>query len=381
MPGVVPVFTKQMLNVVQNVAWLPGTTLQPISIPTDLPISRIDITLTGSPTGSVGGGSAGALQNIFTTPAIAQALGLISLSGKSRDNQPGVQIKQVPAWSLWWDAWLLLQSKPDFTDISATTPAAALAVTVPIMFMDPRLPVPQQWSTALEATRFGGQNNLNLMIQTGQLQQATATPDQCVIAGGVYSGAPLGAGTLVVTVTIEQLVPMGNMVWPSWNDPNNALPFLDVEWEYSAQLGLPVANANGVQLNSRGVQAYTHWFNSGAVVTTLAESGVNNLGIAQSQFIIEKIGTLQKNRIDGPTLRSRDTQNFLQTGSFPTGAYSIDDWKDDLGKAYSLALWQGNHQYDTNMGAIPGGFATQNLRLLHKTYNPSLRAKQLNPTL
>lgn len=366
-------YAVQTKNVVQNISYVQGQTLPPISIPTDLPIKRILITLSGTPTGSVGGGAAGALNNAFTIPALAAALGTFTIASSPRDGSDGIQIKQLPATMAWFDSWMMKAQQPQFTDISAATPATACNVTVPIEFQDTRLPIEQQHLTALEAMRYGGQNTLNLSIFTGFLQAAVTIPDQVAIGGGTYSGAAVGVGTLVISVNVEQLVPIG-FQWPAFNG-KGAFPFLDRDFEYVPMAGLSNSQSNGIQLNRRNIQANTWWLNSSRVVTTFVESGVNNLGSTPTPQLVEKLGATDKNRVDPGSLRAQTLQHFLSGTTLPAGIYGVDDWQSNLDLMYSLANVQGVHQWDLNLGTTPGGATDQVVRVFHVTYNPSAAAK------
>ena len=368
-------YTKQVKSVVQNVAFVEGTTLQPISIPTDLPISRILVTLQGTPVGV--SSTPGTLQAPFGIPALAQALGLFTIASSPRDGSDGISVKQLPATMCFFDGWMMSQQKPSFTDLTAATPATFCKVTVPINFMDTRLPKAQQHLTALEAMRYGGQNTLNLSIFTGNLYAAVAVPDRTAIVAGTHS-TPIAPGTLTVSVSVEQLVPIG-FVWPAFDGPN-ALPFLDRDFEYTPSSGLNNSQSNNIQLNRRGIQANTFFLVAGQATTTLLETGINNLGSTPVPQLVEKLGAQDKNRIDPLTMQSLSLEHFLAGATWPDGVYGMDDFGSNLNTSYSLTNVQGVHQWDTNLG-VNGAYAQQILRMLHITYNASARAKALQPSI
>ena len=368
-------YKRQIKQVVQNVAWAPGATLQPIPLPTDLPISKILVTLAGAP--SITASVTGTLQAPIV-PAVCQLLGLLSIQAGARDGSDGIQVKNLPATMAFLDSWLMNEQKPLFTEITPATGNNAVQVTVPIHFLDEHLPVDQQLFTALEAPRYGGANSLSLSIFTGQLQAAAGVPDQTAIVGGTYSVAT--AGTLVISVSVEQIVPIG-WVWPDWSGPL-ALPMMDRDFEVLVQSGLNNSQSNNIQLNRRGIQSKTIFFQAGQAVTTLAETGYNNLGVTPIPQLVERIGAQDQNRLDGPSLQSNALQKFFSGSAavWPAGLYIVNDWADNLDFSYSLRTVQGVHSWDLNMGAN-GGYTQQINRLVHITYNPSTALRAKKPSL
>jgi hypothetical protein len=241
--------------------------------------------------------------------------------------------------------------------------------------MDERLPIEQQVFTCLEAQRYGGANTLNLSIFTGQLiNTGQAVPDQTAIVGGDNVITP---GTLALTVTVEQIVPIG------WNWPDftgvNAMPMLDRDWEYLNQSGLNNSQSNNIQLNRRQIQANTYFFQAGQDAS-LIETAVNNLSVSPIPQMVEKIGAQDQNRLDGATLQNEALQHFLAGAtSWPAGIYAVDDWKSNAQFGYSLRNVQGVHSWDLNMGPTPGGAVQQISRMLHITYNASHSARAKAP--
>lgn len=363
-------YKKVWKSIVQNLTFVEGQNLRDIALPTDYPISRINIRLSGTPTGTTV--APGTLQNPHW-PALCNALGLISIEGTPLDGSKGVQVKNVPAGALWLRSWMMLGVQPRVTDLTVGAIATACNVNVPLIFMDPRLPKREQLLTALEAPRYASANGqgLVLKIQTGNLQETTgALVDQVAIVGGTYT-AP-AAGTLVVDVSVEQLVPLKG-AFPSFNAAG-AIPFLDLNLGYQALPALSQANSNGVTLMGRGLQVETFWLDSDRDANQI-ETPVNNLGVTPTPRLEEKLGTQQVQTFDPNQMQDQDLEEFLPAAtSWPDGVYITNDNDNDLAMTYELYTQAATHSWDLNMGA--SSLVDSVVRQLQVTYEVSRKARQ-----
>lgn len=387
-------FKRKITSLVQGQAWTAGGTLPTIQLPTDAPITKLIVRIYGTPAATTS--SAGTANTPWVSgstpivPAMAGALGKYTINGSTQDGSLGIQMQNIPFQQASLDSYLMtgcLAYNPA-NDVDAAALASAIDITVPIHFMDERLPDSQNYLTALEAMRYGNTKNLNLVIVAGYLTsgQAGVTPgfnDNIAIAGGTYTG--VGPGTLVVDVDVEQLIPQ-NFEWPvpdNWTKPDpkgpQPLPTFDRNFEYQPYPSWPISDSNGVDLNQRRVQLQTI-FQSTAVSSsgTGDEVGQNNLGISPTPKLIQKLGA---NPIIQPRPTALQADANLKTAYgpgaiWPDGLYYYDDSNGNLNNAPSLYKVAGVLSWDLNEGTLPSGQSQQNGRILHITYTPSRAAFQ-----
>ncbi len=363
-------FKHVFKTIKQNFTFALGQSLQAFNLPTDLPISKITVRLSGIPGGTSSG--AGTLQNALW-PAIANMLGYISIEGSAKDGTT-LQVKNIPAGALWLRSYLMNKTMPPFTELTPGTPATACSITVPLHFMDTRLPKEQQILTALDARRYGGGNNtsLTMQIDTGNLQATTgALVDRTAIVGGTY--ANLTAGTLVLSVVVEQLQPMDGVL-PEYDAPN-ALGFMDLALEYRASPALSQANSSDFPLNYKGIEAEIYWLDCDRDANQI-ETAVNNLGVTPVQRLVEKLGAVNIQDPDPFQLQDANLQDYLPAATvWPTGLYAQNSWRRDLRSAPNFIKNNSAHTFDLNMG--PSSLVDSIVRLLHVTYNPSRKLAQI----
>ncbi len=353
----------------QNITYVEGQNLPDIPLPTDYPIARVTVRLSGVPTGVTV--APGTLQNPHW-PALCNALGQFTIEGKPLDGSTGVQIKNVAAGALWLRTWMMTGVQPRVTDLTVGDIATACNVSVPIVFMDPRLPLEERLVTALEATRYASANGQGLVLKilTGNLQEATGVlVDMAAIVGGTYT-AP-AAGTLVVDVSVDQLVPLQG-AFPSFDSPR-AIGFLDLSLGYSALAAISQANSNGVTLMDRGLQIETFWLNSDRDADYL-ETPVNNLGVTPVPQLVEKLGATQVQTFDPNQMQDADLEEFLPAATdWPDGVYITNDNNNDLKTTYQLYKQAATHSWDLNMGA--SSLVDSVVRKLQVTYEVSRKAR------
>lgn len=375
-------FTRKLTTVQQGMAYTQGGTSPQTILPTDAPISAIKIRLYGTPGGTTS--SAGTLNNPFGpwVAAGAQALGFFTINGSPLDGSDGIKCQNIPAWLFMLDEYLMLGTGTSTNVDISTTIATFFDVTVTIHIMDESLSDSQMFLTALEAMRYGNTKNLNLQIQYGYLQNTTPTFDTTAIAGGTYSG--ITDGTLAVDIVVEQIIPT-NFTWPTpsagntWAKPGAAdgiLPMLDLDMEYQPYPAFPISSSNGIDLNRRRLQFDTYMMNTAYPSSgDLAEVGINNFGTGSVPQIIKKLGG---NQLLNPTpnLLQADAagKRLFGNTAWLDGLYFYSDDNMNINNAPSYQYEQGALSWDLNEGTLPSGYGSQNGRILHKTYNPSLAA-------
>lgn len=358
--------------VAQNIPWVAGSNLRDIALPTDYPIARVIIKLAGTPAGTTVG--AGTPQNTFW-PALANALGQITVEGTPLDGSEGIQIRNVAAGALWHRSWMLWKVQPAVMDLNPAALATECSISVPLDFLDPRLPLASQLVSALEAPRYGGgqQSSLNLKILTGNLTAGNGSKTDLVgLVGGNYTTP--GPGTLTVTVSVIQLVPISG-AFPRW-DSASPLPFMDLALEYIPNPAIAQNSTNGFVLQKRGIQAETFFFDCDRDANQI-EVAVNNLGVSPQNQLVENLGTNPINTFDPGQMRDDDLGQYLPAAAaFPTGCYFTNDWHNDLTRAYYLYRQSATHSWDLNMG--PSSLTDSLLRVHHVTYNMSREMRRLS---
>lgn len=375
-------FKKQTQYLQQGIPYVPGATTQPYYLPTDLPLESIFFRIHGTPAVTTVT-TAATLNAPWATdafgnrcvPALANALGTVTMTGKPQDGSDGINVNNIPAALLALDSYLMTGTVPSSdVDFSVSSPATACSSTVTLHFADLRLSDDTYFLTALEAMRYGDDKALSVALKMGELNDATLNPDYSVSVGGTYVG--LTAGTLKIDIGYTQLVPT-NFTWPEYavDDNGNAvsgMPTFDRDFEYDANLGITQAQSNNLNLSRRRLQANTLFIET-QVASSGVEQGVNGLGISPNTYLEQKLGGNSLDKLDPFQMIefAQNNQMFGHSG-IPTGVYSYDDWNDSLANAVSLITAKGSHTWNTNAG--PNSLSL-NERILHITYNPSARAQ------
>jgi hypothetical protein len=227
-----------------------------------------------------------------------------------------------------------------------------------LRFYDPMWPQDQWANGFFRGVRY---TNPYLQINTGVIAGTTGgVNDQTAFVGN-----PDYTYDLAVAVSANQ-VPSLKM---SVNDK-----CLDLAIEYLPSLGITtdLTRANGITLSDRMLQAYLFMINSG--VTAGLETGVDNLGINGGGFIETRFGNTPQNFYYPSQIKAIDQKTFM-TGSesVPKGVYIQNDMGNDLRgwRNKTLQNTAGIYYLDTNLGTLPNGADSQNVRILHQTWNLS----------
>ena len=334
-----------------------SSTLNPINIPTDNPVAEINLNLNGTIT-CTNANTNDVESNLV--PAMMQLLGLISIIGSPLDGSRGVRVNNVPASMLWLLDRFLAKAVPNDSGPNAALTAQVYAINsdLTLRFYDPLWPQDQWANGFFRGSRY---TNPQLQINTGVLAGANGgVNDQTA-----FVGDPTYTYALQVAASVNQV--LGLKMGPKDK-------CLDLAIEYLPQLGITsdLTRANSITMSDRMLQGYLFLLNS-AVASGL-ETGVNNLGVNGGGFIETRFGNTPQNFYYPNQIRAIDKKTFL-TGAevLPDGVYIQDDLGHDLRgwRNKTLQNTAGIYYLDTNLGALPATYDSQNVRVLHQSWNLS----------
>jgi hypothetical protein len=349
---------------IQTNVFTEGTSMKEFPFQFKHPVGKAMLTLFGNVVISA---SAACVPAQTAWPYLLQLFGLVTFDLTVNDSSKGLKMESIPASMLWEESFEGYGSGPLVSDggMAAASFAAgtyAISVAVPILFFDPRTPKNQRPFTYFRPVRYNAKPQIQIDCGTFFKTTATAPDDQHAVSGTSM------AYTLALNVSLS-----------AWQAPTLKMTAADScadpSYEYSFIRTASPSDFNAIDLADLEVQAAIRLFNT--AVAEGVESGINNLGVASPGYIQTRFGADPFNQIYPQDLQNEDQTEFSNASTWPNGWYTIDTWGSSwegwIDKT-CLAPGLAQHLLDTNGGANPGG-DTQNLRMLHKSWNLSTSAK------